>query len=247
VPVSDPYDTLSPYHDWGPVLFDAGKVAQQLKLSSPIADVSAIDGASGRVKSVVLTGSDESTVTITGNQLRTALGLRSTWFAPTLLQLLPAAKTMTYGGAVFLTGVVRSADGVSLEAKPYGLDWAPAGDVVPDGNGAFSSVVKPQVGTSYRLVWGNARAGLAKIAVAARVVATLTPTGVQGTVRPIVAGAAVQLQRLDAGAWSTLSSTVTDATSSWSFPGALATGTYRVRAAPGHGIAAGLTVTLSVP
>ena len=23
VSVADPYDTLSPYHDWGPVLFDA--------------------------------------------------------------------------------------------------------------------------------------------------------------------------------------------------------------------------------
>jgi stage II sporulation protein D len=247
VPVSDPYDTLSPYHDWGPVLFDAGKVAQQLKLSSSIADVKALNGASGRVKSLVVTGSDESTVTVTGNQIRTALGLRSTWFSPTLLQLLPAAKTMTYGGAVSLTGVVRGADSVLLEAKPYGLDWTPAGDVIPDANGAFSLVVKPQVATSFRLTWGNARAGLAKIAVAARVVATLTPSGVQGTVRPVVAGAAVQLQQLDGGTWSTLSSTVTDATSAWSFPGALATGTYRVRAAPGHGVAAGLTVTLTVP
>ena len=33
VSVVDPYDTASPYHDWGPVLFDAAKVAKQLKLA----------------------------------------------------------------------------------------------------------------------------------------------------------------------------------------------------------------------
>ena len=32
VSVADPYDTLSPYHDWGPVLFDARKAAAALKV-----------------------------------------------------------------------------------------------------------------------------------------------------------------------------------------------------------------------
>ena len=38
VSVPDPYDTLSPYHDWGPMVLDAAKVAKELKLSAPIAD-----------------------------------------------------------------------------------------------------------------------------------------------------------------------------------------------------------------
>src|SRR5439155_7753451 len=36
VSVADPYDTLSPYLDLGPVLFDSAAVAKQLKLPAPI-------------------------------------------------------------------------------------------------------------------------------------------------------------------------------------------------------------------
>ena len=248
VPVADPYDTLSPYHDWGPVLYDAAAVAKTLKLSGPVADVAVTNGPSGRVKSVLLTTADDATVTISGNQARNALGLRSTWFAPALLQLLPAKRSITYGGAVSLTGLVRgTSDTISLEAKPAGLGWAAASDLVPGLAGAFATVVKPQVSTWYRLAWGDARAGLAKITVAARVAATATPGGVQGTVRPAVASAPVQLQqRQPDRTWRTLSSTVTDASSAWSFAGSLAPGTYRVRAAPGHGVAAGLSAPFDV-
>ena len=49
VPVADPYDTLSPYHDWGPMVMDAASVAKALKLSAPIADLEATNGPSGRV------------------------------------------------------------------------------------------------------------------------------------------------------------------------------------------------------
>ncbi|HEY6961557.1 MAG TPA: SpoIID/LytB domain-containing protein [Gaiellaceae bacterium] len=239
VPVADPYDTLSPYHDWGPVLFDAAAVAKQLKLSGAIVGISATNGASGRVKTVELTADDDSVVTFTGNQLRTALGLRSTWFAPALLQLLPATKTITYGGAVSLTG--SAPDGASLEAKPYGLDWTPAGDVAA---GSFAEIVKPQSTTWYRLAWGDARVGLAKIAVAARVAITASQGAVSGNVRPATAGAPCRLQQ-QAGAWATVATTATDAAGAWTFP-APASGTYRVRCAPGHGVAAGVTAAFAV-
>ncbi|HEX3805781.1 MAG TPA: SpoIID/LytB domain-containing protein [Gaiellaceae bacterium] len=241
VPVADPYDSIAPYHDWGPVLFDAAALAKQLKLSAPIIGMQAVNGPSGRVKNVTVSSSDDSAQTITGNQLRTLLDLRSTWFTPALLQLLPSAKAMTYGGAVSLTGLVRGAQGVSLEAKTATTDWTPVGALIPDESGAFSTVLKPAVSTSYRLVWGNVRAGLAKVTVAARVAATVTATAVQGTLRPAAAGAAVELQQQAGGTWTTLSSTVTDSSGAWTFGGALQPGTYRVRCAPGHGIAAGVS------
>jgi SpoIID/LytB domain protein len=245
VSVDDPYDGISPYHDWGPQLFDATQVAKQLKLSGSIADVRTVDGPSGHVKSVTLVSADDSTVTVTGNQLRTALGLRSSWFTPALLELLPARKTVTYGGAVSLTGEVHGADGLSLEAKPVGLGWASAGDLVLDQSGAFSTVVAPQVTTWYRLVWGDARIGLAKIAVAARVTATVGAGSIRGTVKPAGAGTPVQLQQKQAdGTWQTTSSTVTDASSGFGFSGTLDPGTYRVRALPGRGVAAGLSAPL---
>jgi stage II sporulation protein D len=247
VSVTDPYDTLSPYHDWGPMLYDAKAVAKQLKLAEAIDDVSVVAGASGRVKSFVVSSADDTKVTLTGNQLRNALGLRSTWFTPALLQLSPAARTITYSGAVSLRGVVRGASDVSLEAKPAGGSWADAGPLPVDPDGTFALVVKPQVSTQYRLAWGDARACLAKIGVAARVSAIVTPQGVQGTLRPLAAGAPVQLQeREDDGTWTTMASGTADGSSAWSFTAQLSAGTYRVRAAPGHGVTAGLSAPFTV-
>lgn len=247
VPVSDPYDTLSPYHDWGPVVLDAANVAKVLKLSAPIADLQLTNGASGRVRSVAVVSDDDSQVTLTGNQVRTALNLRSTWFTPALLELLPAAKTMTYGGAVSLTGVAHGVDAVSLESKTAALPvWAPAGEVVLGPDGAFSTIVRPQVTTEYRLVWGDVRAGLAKIAVAPRVDATVGPSSANGSIRPVLAGATVVLQQQSGTVWTTVASTVTDTSGAWSFTGALPAGAYRVRCAPGQGLAAGVSATLLV-
>ncbi len=249
ISVADPYDALSPYHDWGPVVMDAAKAATALKLSAPVSDLELTPGPSGRVRSVTLVGDDASQVTMTGNQVRTALGLRSTWFASTLLGLLPVAKTMTYGGGVALTGVAHGADAnvVTLEAKAAGLPvWAPAADLVVAPDGSFSTVVHPQASTQYRLAWGDVRAGLAKIAVAPRVDATLGAGAVSGSIRPVVPAAAVQLQQQAGSAWSTIATTATDAAGAWSFQGALPAGTYRVRCAPGQGLAPGLSAALLV-
>jgi stage II sporulation protein D len=247
VPVADPYDTASPYHDWGPVLLDAGAVAKELKLASPIADLQTTTGPSGRVKSMTVLSDDETQVTMTGNQVRGALELRSTWFTPAVLQLQPKSKTMTYGGALSLTGRTRGADQISLEAKPFGLDWAPAGDLLLDGNGAFSTVVRPQIATQYRLVWGNVRVGLAKIAVAVRVDATVQQGTAVGTTKPVISNAPVQLQWSADGAtgWQEVATSTTDATGAFnlSAPAPETAGAYRVRVAPAHGIAPGLSKT----
>ncbi len=248
VTVADPYDTLSPYHDWGPVVMDATKVAKALKLSAPITDLQTAAGPSGRVQTVTVVSADDSQVTLTGNQVRAALNLRSTWFTPALLALSPVAKTMTYGGAVALSGVAHGADTVSLESKTAALPiWASAGPVALGPDGSFSTIVRPQVTTQFRLVWGDVRAGLAKIAVAPRVDAAVGPAAVSGSVRPVVESAAVQLQRQTGTTWTTVSSTVTDAGGAWSFSGAPAAGTYRVRCAPGRGLAPGVSATLLVP
>jgi stage II sporulation protein D len=247
IPVVDPYDSLSPYHDWGPVLVDGAEAAKQLKLSGPIVDLAVTDGASGRVKNVVATAADESHVTLTGNQVRGALGLRSTWFQPALLQLLPVSRSITYGGAISLRGVLRGADGVSLEARPAGLGWSDAGSLEPASDGTFSTIVRPQVNTWYRLAWGAARAGLAKVTVTARVSAVVGTTGVTGTLRPVAPGAPVELQRKrDDGTWEKVSATTADAASAWSFAGAPQPGTYRVRGVPGHGVAAGFSAPFTV-
>jgi hypothetical protein len=229
------------------VLYDGTKVAAQLKLPGALTDLSAVTGDSGRAKSVTAVGADGVEATVTGAQFRSLLELRSTWFTSTLLSLLPAAKTMTYGGAVTLTGFAKGTNTVALESKTPGAAWAPAGEVILGSDDSFSTAVKPVVGTQYRLSSGSVRAGLAKIAVAPRVDVRTTAGGVAGSEKPAIAGAAVQLQRQDGVDWTTVSSTVTDAAGSWSFTGSVAAGTYRVRCAPGQGLAAGMSTTVQMP
>ena len=245
VSVSDPYDTTSPYHDWGPVLFEASSVAKKLKVAAPLGNVQTAVGTSGRVQSMTIVGGDDAQATLTGSQVRAALGLRSTWFTPALLGVGPRAATITYGGATTLQGIVVGAGPASLESKPYGQDWQAGPALQPGTDGTFSAIVKPQARTAYRLAAGAVRAGLATIAVAARCDATIASSGAQGTVRPAAAGT-VQLQR-GGGAWATVSSTVADAAGAFSFGGPLAPGSYRARCAPGAGIAPGLSAEVTVP
>ena len=247
VSVADPYDTLSPYHDWGPVLLDANKVRKRLKLGSPITELQTADGPSGRLKTLALTTADGSTATFTGMQLRTLLGLRSTWFQPDLLGLQPDAKTITYGGATTLNGVASGGGEISLEARAAGsAEWSPAGAVGrPDGT--FGALVKPRATTSYRLVSGTARVGLVRVAVSARVSAAASPSGIAGSSSPTGVSVPVQLQARGTGGWTTVSATVADAGGGFSFGGTVPAGTYRVRVAPGHGVVPGVSAPLVVP
>jgi stage II sporulation protein D len=249
VSVADPYDTLSPVHDWGPLIVDAAAVQKALKLTAAITGLTATDGASGRVKSLDVETDGAAPSSFTGNEVRFALGLRSTWFEPVLLALRSSGRTVAYGTAATLVGTADGATtDVMVEAKPAGtLNWAPAGTPVLAADGTFSLSVKPRLATSYRLAYGTARIGLATVAVAARVSAATSSSGIVGTAKPAAAGAQVQLLQRSDGSWVVASSTVTDAAGGFGFGGAAAAGTYRVRVSPGHGVAPGLSAPLAVP
>lgn len=246
VSVADPYDTASPYHDWGPVVLDLAKVAKSLHVSAPIDDIQVQSDAAGRVRTATVLATGESSATFSGARVRAALGLRSTWFTPSLLQLLAPKGPVTYGGAGSLTGFVRGVSGtVGLEAKTAGGDWTPAGDVVIGPDGTFASIVRPQATTIYRLAWGNVRVAQARVRVAPLLVVQQSTTGIDGTVRPQLDGAAVELQQQSGSVWTTTATTATDAVGAWSF--ALpAAGTYRVRVAPGQGLVPAVSATLQV-
>jgi len=243
--VADPYDTLSPYHDWGPVLLDLARVAKLLKVPAPIDDVEATTGPSGRVVRATVIADGESR-DFTGAQLRTALGLRSTWFTPALLELVPPPTPVTYGGAGALGGFVRGVVGaVSLEARPAGGAWASAGSLQPGTDGAVVALVHPRVTTDYRLALGSVRAGLAHVRVAPLLQVAQSGRSLSGTIRPVLAGAPVQLQRQDGAVWTLVASAVTDATGAWSVA-APGPGAYRVRVAPGHGLVPAVSATLQL-
>jgi SpoIID/LytB domain protein len=247
VSVPDPYDTASPYHDWGPVLFDASRVGKKLKLASAIDDVQLVAGPSGRVQTLTVVGADDGQASFSGAEIRASLGLRSTWFTPSLYSLGPARAAITYGGAASLSGFVRGAGGVSLEAEPYGGGWTSAGPVALAADGTFQLTVSPRARTSYRLAAGSVRAGLVTVAVAPRLAATIASAGAQGSEKPVVPSSPVQLQRSSGAAWTTVSRTATNASGAFAFEGPLAPGRYRVRCAPGAGLEPVLSTPVTVP
>src|SRR3954470_8662630 len=96
VSVPDPYDTLSPYHDWGPLRFSAAALGRRLRGRARLLDVRISAGSSGRVRSLTLVGS-KGDRTVTGSWVRATLGLRSTWFTFGALSLTPPAGAVEFG------------------------------------------------------------------------------------------------------------------------------------------------------
>jgi stage II sporulation protein D len=248
VSVGDPYDTASPYHDWGPTPVDVNAAGKKLGLKGRVVDLQLDLWPSGRVRAATATGPDSS-VTVTGSSLRSLLGLRSSWLTSGLLTLSRPYGPVTYGSPVVLSGLARDAGDVALEQRAATPFWSPAPPVSPDGNGAFSFTVKPLATTDFRLVAGTVKAPALRVPVApyVRLSAPAGTTGLRGTTKPVVAGGSVEVQRLDGLVWTPVASAQVDAQGAFSASFDLVPGTYRARYAPGNGLVAGLSPLLVVP
>src|SRR2546430_5634081 len=106
VSVPDPYDSISPHHDWGPLVFTGAKLAKVLKMKGVVVDLQPALNASGRVKvlNVIRT---KGTLTMPGADVRRRLGLRSTWFSVGVLSLIAPPQPVTYGGGGTPAGGAR--------------------------------------------------------------------------------------------------------------------------------------------
>ena len=247
VSVSDPYDTLSPYHDWGPLRFSAKTIAKRLHVpGGRVSDFRANVTSSGRVRSITFVGTNGER-TATGSDVRTALGLRSTWFHLGLLSLSNPNGNVVYGSGGTLSGVGRGVTRVTLESRTYGGTWK-RGARLTVRNGVISVTVRPKVTTDYRLESGGFRTSTVRVSVAplVQLAAGTDGVSVSGTVRPLLPGANVQVQRLDSGAWTTVTQTTVGSDGSYAATLALSPGSYRTRVTAGHGFAIGLSDTLVV-
>ena len=247
VSVSDPYDTLSPYHDWGPLRFSAKTIAKRLHVpGGRVSDFRANVTSSGRVRSITFVGASGER-TSTGADVRTALGLRSTWFHLGLLSLSNPNGNVVYGSGGTLSGVGRGVTGVTLESRTYGGTWK-RGARLTVRNGVISVTVRPKVTTDYRLESGGFRTSTVRVSVEPLVQLAGGTDGVSvsGTVRPLLPGANVQVQRLASGAWTTVTQTTVGSDGSYAATLALSPGSYRARVTAGHGFAIGLSDTLVV-
>ena len=114
VSVSDPYDTISPHHRWGPFSISASKLRRTLGVRGALSDVRLDLGPSGRVETITGVGAQGES-TMKGWDFRRGLGLDSTWFRVGVLSLGDPKAPVTYGARVSIDGVARSMPSVRLD------------------------------------------------------------------------------------------------------------------------------------
>jgi len=249
--VPDPYDSISPYHDWGPVALPAAKVAKALASRGRLLDVQTTPNASGRVASVTAVGANGES-TVEAAKVRRVLGLRSTWFTVSVVSLAPPAPgaPVVFGGTGQLSGIARNARGAAVEQRPAGTTaWTPLAKIAAAKDGTFALAVKPKVTTTYRVALGTARGQPVRVPVAPLVrfyPLRAAATQLRGLVRPVLPGARVDVQRLDGALWRTLKSVQVDDRGDFAASLQLASGSYRARAIPGRGFVPGTTRVLQV-
>src|SRR5579875_1198675 len=153
----DPYDSISPYHSWGPVPVSASTLAHAVGLRGQIVDATTTLNSSKRVAELdvrTLARGVEKTTPVDGSLVAAKLDLRSTWFRVSVLSLQPPAPNppVAAGTKVVLTGVLRSAPGTVAQERIAGGQWTTLRRPRPNGRThAFRLVVRPTVTTWYRL------------------------------------------------------------------------------------------------
>jgi stage II sporulation protein D len=93
VSVPDPFDRLSPYHSWpDPPSFTAASLGRALGVGGPVDEIAVLRrGVSPRVREARVTTRSGRQAILSGTEIRSALGLRDTWFTVTD-RVVPAAE-----------------------------------------------------------------------------------------------------------------------------------------------------------
>jgi len=170
VSVRDPYDTISPYHDWGPVPVTGKTLGSAVGAVGRVVDVTVKRNSSRRVKTLKVTSlsrGSQLTTAVGGASIASALGLRSSWFNVGVLSLQPPSSNpaVASGTRIKLAGVVRGVSGVVLQRSTTGTPWSQFRSIAKTG--AFQFSVKPKVTTRYRLATQNDAAAPVRIRVQA--------------------------------------------------------------------------------
>ena len=248
----DPWDKISPYYRWGPVLLGARTVQAKLGADARVTDVRGNATPSGRIRSVTVdttTGSEQVPATV----VRTALGLRSTWVTIGVLRLdRPAVGAIVFGSSARLTGVGRGLENLKLASSPDGVTWSPVVTLTPDATGALTFDVKPVRTTRYRLETEGGASPALLVQVAPRL--TLArPTAAEpgvlgGTVKPKLPGAVVAVERRKGSTWALVGEVVVDGAGTFTLEldAPVPAGSYRARSTASGGLAAGISPVVQV-
>jgi stage II sporulation protein D len=248
VSVSDPYDTASPYHNWGPLTFTAATLAKALKVSGRLLDVEATVNASKRVDTLRAIGAGGER-DFAGDDIRTMLGLRSTFFTVGVLSLdpLPATK-LSYGTQFTVTGLGRSLPGLELEQRTAGAEvWVPNRAIAAAEDGSYSVTVKATGPAEYRVTAEGLTTPSTKVVVAPLLTlkASRDLTTLRGVVRPVLSGTSVQIQQLGRR-WTTVAKVRPSRSGRFGYAPAAPGGVYRARVVPGGAWAVALSPRISL-
>jgi stage II sporulation protein D len=246
VSVPDKYDSISPYHEWGPYQFSQRKLGRAFKVPGKLLDVQIDAGSSGRVREVVATGTGGEK-TVDGTRVRRALGLRSTWFRVGVLALGAPQQPVAYGTATALPGKARGVASVELQQRDTGGSWQTVAKLTPRG-GSVAPRIKPTSSSRFRLAVGDIASAPVSVAVArsVRLHVPIDLTGFWGTVKPRTAGLRVQIQRQLGPAWRSVATATTTARGRFTVARTVRPGTYRVRISAGAGFATSLSKPVAV-
>jgi stage II sporulation protein D len=165
VSVPDPYDTLSPYHHWGPFRYSATGFKSALGSYAPagaLLDARVARNASSRVSSVTFQSSG-GTSSASGGAVQSRLGLRSSWFSIAVLRLYGKSAT-TAGSPVTLNGLARGFAKVRFERRVGSGAWQLVRELTPK-DGRVAVVVRPRQTTSFRLATGRGSSPAHKVSV----------------------------------------------------------------------------------
>ena len=246
VAVPDPYDSISPHHQWGPIRFAPRVLARRFGISGRLLDVETIVNPSNRVRVVIAKGVDRE-VSLSGADVRRVLGLRSTWFRVGVLAL-GGPGTLVHGAHGRLSGVARGAPTVELQQRPFGGSWKALAALKPRKDGTVAPIVAPKVTTSYRLVVGEIASAPARVPVAplVRLQAAVDRRALNGTVRPLMKGAFVQVQRQAPQGWTNVAGAEVDGQGAFTARLDVVAGVYRARVGPRRGLVAGTSPIVRV-
>jgi stage II sporulation protein D len=172
----DPHDRLSPHHSWGPVVFNGAQVRAALGVLPD--DVVVTRNGSDRVGTLRVVGKNGER-TLTGADVRTRLGLRSSWFSVRLLTLEGPPRAAA-GQIVVLRGRLRGVPTAGLQRRVGAGAWQQVGTVRANANGAYAVRVRVPATTTYRLATGAHTGAAVRVTVEAR-----TTSAARGTLRAL--------------------------------------------------------------
>jgi stage II sporulation protein D len=226
VSVSDPYDTLSPYHRWRPSTYGAAGLGKRLGLSS-VTDVRTVTAPSGWALQVDVT-TTRGERTLTADAFAQRLGLRSTFFNVGVLQLVAPRSESVFGQGVPLEALVRGLHPV-LQSRRPGEGWHSSPPLTTPGDGTKTIAVDPTRTTTYRLATPAATTTAITVGVAPAITVDGGGDALRGRVHPDVSGLPITLERRVAANWLTIRSTHAAADGRFLLQQPRVDGLYRIR------------------